>query len=155
MSTYTGTATRPTAAATKNAIDTACRFVPSTRRITGRAIPIRSTKSPIAHMTARNAIALAVTSRGVAALSAIEGTTNSGCGPGFGPTANVKAPRTGCPSTEITRQKTRYQPDGIRLSGTTSWFAFVGERRGGPAVSWLPAASVTETMAKRGSTGSL
>ena len=30
--------------------------------------------------------------------------TNCGAGPGLGPTANVNAPRTGWPSTEITRQ---------------------------------------------------
>ena len=34
----------------------------------------------------------------------IDGITNCGAGPGFGPTANVNAPRTGWPSTEITRQ---------------------------------------------------
>ena len=74
-------ATRPTPAATKNATEIARRFVPSTRRITGRAMPIRSTNSPIAHITARKTAERAATSRGVAALSAIDGITNSGCGP--------------------------------------------------------------------------
>ncbi len=41
---------------------------------------------------------------GVAAVSETDGITNSGAGPAFGPTANVYAPRTGWPSTEITRQ---------------------------------------------------
>ena len=45
-----------------------------------------------------------ITSAGVAAVSEIEGMTNCGAGPGFGPIAYVKAPRTGWPSTEITRQ---------------------------------------------------
>ena len=40
----------------------------------------------------------------VAAVSEIDGIWNCGAGPGFGPTANVNAPRTGWPSTEITRQ---------------------------------------------------
>ncbi len=31
---------------------------------------------------------------------------------------------------------------------------FAGERRGGPVASWRPAAFVTETIAKRGSTAS-
>ena len=39
----------------------------------------------------------------MAAVSQIVGITNCGAGPGFGPTANVYAPRTGCPSAEITR----------------------------------------------------
>src|SRR4029453_17316735 len=52
----------------------------------------------------RNATDLAAISRGVAAVSEIDGMLNSGAGPGFGPTANVKAPRTGGPSTEVTRQ---------------------------------------------------
>ena len=81
--------------------------------------------------------------------------TNCGAGPGFGPTANVNAPRTGWPSTEIARQKTRYQPSGMCLSGTSSVFGSLGERRGGPAVSWCASLSVTETIAKRGSTASL
>ncbi len=85
----------------------------------------------------------------------MDGITNCGAGPGFGPTAKVKAPRTGCPSTEITRQKTRYQPSGRWSSGTTSVSGSVAERRGGPLVSLCPAASVTETIAKRGSTASL
>ena len=55
-------------------------------------------------MTARKTIARAVTRLGVAAVSEIDGTGNWGDGPGFGPTANVNAPRTGWPSTEITRQ---------------------------------------------------
>ena len=40
----------------------------------------------------------------MAAVSEIDGITNCGAGPGFGPTANVNAPRTGWPSTEMTRQ---------------------------------------------------
>src|SRR2546429_9102479 len=70
----------------------------------GLATAIRRTKSPIAAMIERNASQRAVTSRGVAAVSEIDGITNSGAGPAFGPTANVNAPRTGWPSTEITRQ---------------------------------------------------
>ena len=80
------------------------RRVPETRATTGLATAIRRTKSPIAAMIERNASQRAVTSRGVAAVSEIEGITNCGAGPAFGPTANVNAPRTGWPSTEITRQ---------------------------------------------------
>ena len=65
---------------------------------------MRSTKRPTAPIAPRNAIQRAVTSRGVAAVSEIDGMTNCGAGPAFGPTANVKAPRTGWPSTEIARQ---------------------------------------------------
>ena len=65
---------------------------------------MRRKNSPIAAITERNTTARAVTSDGVAAVSEIEGTGNCGAGPGFGPTAKVKAPRTGWPSTEITRQ---------------------------------------------------
>src|SRR5262249_7171824 len=119
------------------------------------AIIIRSTNRPIAAMSATNMIVRAATSEGVAAVSEMDGITNCGAGPGFGPSANVYAPRTGCPSAEITRQYTRYQPSGIFFSGTTSVFGSVGERSGGPAVTWLACASVTETIAKRGSTGSL
>ena len=121
----------------------------------GLAIATRSTKSPIAAMTDKKANQRAVTSFGVAAVSEIDGIANCGAGPAFGPTANVNAPRTGCPSTEITRQYTRYQPSLSFFNGTTSVSAFVGERLGGPAVILSPAAFVTETMAKRGSTGSL
>jgi hypothetical protein len=67
----------------------------------------------------------------------------------------VKAPRTGWPSAEITRQKTRYQPSGTRFSGVTSVCGEPGAARGSPSVTCCPAASVTETIAKRGSTGSL
>ena len=74
------------------------------RRTTGRAVAIRSTNSPIAAMIATKTIDRAAISRGVAAVSEIDGMANWGCGPGFGPTANSNAPRTGCPSTEITRQ---------------------------------------------------
>ena len=55
----------------------------------------------------------------VAALSPSEGITNCGGGPGLGPTANVNAPRTGCPSAEMTRHHTRYQPCGMRLAAGT------------------------------------
>ena len=81
--------------ATPNAIDTARRFVSDTRRTTGRAIPMRRMNSPIAAISDTNAIPRAVISRGVAAVSEVEGTGNCGAGPGFGPTANVNAPRTG------------------------------------------------------------
>src|SRR5215831_2588385 len=116
---------------------------------------MRSTKMPIAAMIDRNVSQRAITSLGVAAVSEMDGITNCGAGPGFGPTANVNAPRTGCPSAEITRHQTRYQPSLIGFSGTTSVSGFVGERLGGPAVSCVAAASVTDTIAKRGSTASL
>ena len=90
--------------ATPNAIETARSLVPETRRTTGRAIAMRRTKRPIAAITETKAIARAVTKLGVAAVSEVDGTGNCGNGPGFGPTAKVNALRTGCPSTEITRQ---------------------------------------------------
>ena len=67
----------------------------------------------------------------------------------------MNAPRTGWPSAEITRQKTRYQPSGTRFSGVTSVCAAPTAAAGLPLVTWRPWASVTETIAKRGSTGSL
>ncbi len=78
--------------------------MPGTRRTTGLAIPIRSANRPIAANNDRKTVQRAIKRRGVAAVSEIDGITNCGAGPGFGPTANVKAPRTGWPSTEITRQ---------------------------------------------------
>ena len=80
------------------------RLVPGTRRATGRAIRRRKTKSPSAIITLRNTTQRATSSRVVVAVSAIFGIVNCGAGPGFGPTANVNAPWTGCPSTEIARQ---------------------------------------------------
>ena len=91
----------------------------------------------------------------VVAVSLSEGTLNWGGGPGLGPTAKVNAPRTGWPSAEITRQKTRYQPWGVWRSGVTRVCGEPAARCGGPEVSCRPAASVTETIAKRGSIGSL
>ena len=86
------------------AIDTARRLVPATRRRSGRAIAIRSTKRPIAIITLRKSSQRATSSLGVVAVSATDGTGNWGCGPAFGPIAKVYAPWTGCPSTEIARQ---------------------------------------------------
>ena len=69
-----------------------------------------------------------VTSCGVAADSLSDGITNCGAGPGFGPTANVNAPRTGWPSAEIARQYTRYQPSG-------RWFTFTASVSGSPGTA--------------------
>ena len=126
-----------------------------TRATSGRAIAVRRTRSPIAVISARNAIQRAISSVGVAAVSEIDGITNCGAGPGFGPTANVNAPRTGWPSAEIARQKTRYQPSRISFSGTWSVSALSDERCGRPSTCCVPSASVTETIAKRGATASL
>src|SRR6476660_7138457 len=145
---------RATAEATPKAIVTERRRVPETRATIGLATTIRRTKSPIAAIIERNATQRAVTSRGVAAVSEIDGITNCGAGPGLGPTANVNAPRTGWPSTEITRQTTRYQPCRRCLRGTSSSSALAGERCGGPAVCGCAPESVTDTIAKRGSTAS-
>ena len=86
------------------AIESARRFVPSTRRTSGRAISIRSTNRPIALITVRNTAQRASSSGVVVAVCEMCGTVNCGAGPGLGPTANVNAPCTGCPSTEIARQ---------------------------------------------------
>ena len=74
----------------------------------------------------------------MAALSPSDGITNCGGGPGLGPTANVNAPRTGCPSAEITRQQTRYQPCGSVLHRHDDAFSSSAARAGRPAVTWLP-----------------
>src|SRR6185437_6360055 len=97
-------AIRPIASAIQNATVSA-RGGPRN----GRTIAMRSTKIPIAAISEMNTNQRAVTSVGVAAVSDSDGILNCGAGPGFGPTANVNAPRTGWPSTEITRQTTRYQ----------------------------------------------
>ena len=151
ISTYTGVATSAIAIATTNAIVSARSRVPGTRATSGRAITARSTNSPSAAIIDRNMTQRAVSSDGVAAVSDSDGITNCGAGPAFGPTENVNAPRTGWPSAEMTRQKTRYQPSPMRFSGTASSYGFDGDRSTGPLVSWWPAASVTETTAKRGS----
>src|SRR3954454_25263002 len=57
---------------------------------------------------------------GVAAVSRNDGTANCTGGPGPGPTANVNAPRTGWPSAETTRQRTRYQPGTGRRTDRVS-----------------------------------
>ena len=91
-------------AATTNAIETRAA---SSRARAARAAarsPIRSTNRPIAAITdeedepaqRRAAAAWRPSPRST-------GSTNCGAGPGFGPTANVNAPRTGWPSAEITR----------------------------------------------------
>jgi hypothetical protein len=54
----------------------------------------------------------------------------------------------------MTRQKTRYQPSLTRFNGTSSSSGLVADRAGVPFVSCFPAASVTETIANRGSTAS-
>src|ERR1700749_2877538 len=117
---YTGTATSATAHATANAIATALRLVPSSLRSTGRATIIRSTKRPIADITERKTSQRITSSGVVVAVAEIFGIVNSGSTPCPGPTANVNTPETGWPSTEITRQITRYQPLSRCLSGTTS-----------------------------------
>ena len=104
ITTYTGVAINAIAAEIPNATDSGRRRVSDTRRTTGRAVAMRRMKRPIAAMTDRKTIARAVTRLGVAAVSEIEGTGNCGAGPGLGPTAKVNAPRTGWPSTEMTRQ---------------------------------------------------
>src|SRR5690348_10004864 len=114
----------------------------------------RSENRPTAIIMLRKTSQRVATSCGVAADSDSDGITNAGAGPGFGPTANVNAPRTGWPSSEITRQKTRYQPWRSRCNGTSSSSGSVADRTGEPAVCCFPAASVTETIAKRGSTAS-
>ncbi len=72
--------------------------------MTRRAIASRSASRPIETMTVRSASQRATTSGVVVADCPMCGMTNCGAGPGFGPTANVNAPWTGCPSTEIARQ---------------------------------------------------
>src|SRR5207302_5267556 len=133
--------------ATQNVNETARKEKPGRARVSGRPMNIRSENNPTAAITVRNVSQRAISSLGVAAVSLIDGITNCGCGPGFGPTANVKAPRTGWPSTEITRQKTKYQPGGSVFSGVTRMSGFVGERCGEPAVTCRASASVTETIA--------
>src|SRR6478609_4922538 len=121
--------------------------VVGTTRRAGRAI------RPIAASMDANSTARAITSPGVAAVSDVDGIANCGAGPGFGPTANVYAPRTGWPSCDTTRQNTRYQPGCSVRSGTTS--VVPHGRVGGPDVTCWPLGSVTETIANRGSTGSV
>src|SRR5512133_3728733 len=113
-----GIASSATTDATPNAIVTDRRRVPGTRATTGLATTIRRTNSPIAAIKERNASQRAVTSRGVAAVSEVDGIANCGAGPAFGPTANVKAPRTGWPATELTRQQPRSHPAARFFSGT-------------------------------------
>src|SRR5262249_11178342 len=150
-----GMATSATSSAIPVAQETAFSEIPPTRRATGRAISIRSTKSPIAERNEMKTTHREIRSCVVVAVSVNDGIRNCGGGPGLGPTANVNAPRTGCPSAEITRQNTRYQPSGVWRSGVTSVYGEPGARWGGLDVSCRPAASVTETIAKRGSIGSL
>jgi len=65
---------------------------------------VRSTNSPIAAIIVRKASHLAITSGVEVAPTAMCGITNCGAGPALGPIANVNAPCTGCPSTEMARQ---------------------------------------------------
>ena len=134
-------ATSATASATPNAAESAFRETPRTRRVTGRAMSVRSTNSPMALMNERKTTQRATRSCVVVAVSLSDGTRNWGGGPGFGPTANVNAPRTGWPSAEMTRQKTRYQPSGTRSSGVTRVCRLAGGASGG-AGRHLPALGV-------------
>ena len=152
--TYTGTVTSASPSATRNAIETARSRAPSTREATGRATIVRSTNSPSAAIAVRNDSQRATSSDGVAAVSVSDGIANSGGGPAFGPIENVNAPRTGWPSAEMARQKTRYQPSARCFSGTSIVYGSVFERCGDPVVCRTPSLSVTETIAKRGSTTS-
>ena len=86
----------------------------------GRAVTVRRTKSPIADISDRNVSQRSAMSPGVTAVSDSDGMTNCGGGPGLGPIRYVNAPRTGWPSAEMTRQKTRYQPSAERFSGASS-----------------------------------
>ena len=147
-------ASRATTHATPKASETRRSEAPDTRETSGRAITVRSTNSPIADMIATKTSQRNASNPGVTADSLSEGTTNCGGGPGLGPTANVNAPRTGCPSAEIARQKTRYQPSGTRFSGVRIVSGFAGDRCGRAVVSCVPLASVTETTMNRGSTAS-
>src|SRR5258706_9086580 len=103
---------------TKNATETGRRLVPLTRLTRGRAIASRSVRSPIATITDRKTIQRAVISLGVTAVSEVEGITNRGAGPSFGPTPKGKAPRTRWPSNEIAPQETRDQPFPEDSTGT-------------------------------------
>src|ERR1700675_1213677 len=150
-----GIATSATASAAPKAIVSGRSELPETTLTTGRAITALSTKSPRAASSERNTTHRETRSRVVVAVSLSDGTRNCGGGPGFGPTAKVKAPRTGCPSAEITRQKTRYQPSGTRRSGVRSVWGAPGALCGGPDVTWVPDALVTETIANRASIGSV
>ena len=89
---------------TAKATVTARSELPGTRCRKGRATIVRKTNRPIATIVVRKTSQRVARRPGVAAVSLIDGITNWGAGPGFGPTANVNAPRTGCPSTEMTRQ---------------------------------------------------
>ena len=92
-------------AATTNAIDTRAQPRPAHARTSGRAISIRSTNSPIAAITERKTTQRAIERAAAWRRSPRStGSRTAAPGPGFGPTANVNAPRTGWPSTEITRQ---------------------------------------------------
>src|SRR4051794_10246535 len=129
--------------------------VSGTTRTTGLAITALRTNSPRAPNSERNITQRETSSRVVVAVSLSDGTRNCGGGPGFGPTAKGKAPRTGCPSAEITRQKTRYQPSGTRRNGVISVRGEPGALCGGPEVTCVPDASLTETIANRASIGSV
>src|ERR671920_310275 len=103
-----GIATSATALAAKNATDTARRWVSGTSRTTGRATAMRKMNKPIAAINATNTTERAAISRGVAAVSEIEGTTNCGAGPGLGPAALV---------TEIAAK--RGSTDSVYVTSTT------------------------------------
>ena len=101
---YTGIAISPITPATIVARVSTRSVVPGTRRMTARAISSRSMSRPIALMMLANITHRAIRSCAVTAVALTRGTGNWGAGPGFGPTANVNAPWTGWPSTEIARQ---------------------------------------------------
>jgi hypothetical protein len=154
---YSGTSTSPAATATKPAAVTvrSDRSPGAVAAAAGRATSSRNRNSPIAAITLRVAPQRAATRPGVAAVSRSDGTANWRGGPGPGPTANVNAPRTGCPSAEITRQYARYQPGRIRPTRRTIVRGSPAERSGPPRPSGRPRTSVIEMAAKRGSTFSL
>ena len=93
-------------------------------------------------------------SRGVAALSEIEGMTNCGAGPGFGPTANVNAPRPDGrrPRSRASRRGT--SPAGGARAGRREFRRRSRRARGAGGLLVALRRSVTETIANRGSTAS-
>ena len=102
----------------------------------GRTITARKASSPTDASSATSSAQREVTRLVVAALSPSDGITNCGGGPGLGPTANVNAPRTGCPSAEITRHQTRYQPWSRWRSLMKIEFSSSGAVAGLPTICW-------------------
>ena len=128
---------------------------PGTTRTTGRAITALSTNSPRALSSERNTTQRETSSRVVVAVSLSDGTRNCGGGPGFGPYGEGEGAAHRVPVRRDHAPEDEVPALGHAANGVISVCGDPGALCGGPDVTCVADASVTETIAKRASIGSV